>query len=77
MKIFKTTEEPITYLYKITQCFFFKTDLLINVFIGELFFCFSYIIIAIPCDNTEALICFFNEYISVISARDLIAFHSS
>ena len=43
-------EEPITYLYRVTQFFFFKTDLLIYDFIGKLFFCLSYIIITIPYD---------------------------
>ena len=62
----KTTEEPITYLYEVTQVFFFKIDLFIYDFIGELFFWLSYIIITILYDNTGALICFFNDYISIV-----------
>ena len=48
-------EKPITYFYEVTQTFFFKTDLLVYVFIGE-FFCLSDIIITIPYANTGALI---------------------
>ena len=35
--IISDQEEPITYLYNVTQGIFYKTDLLINAFIGKLF----------------------------------------
>ena len=69
-------DEPITCLYEVTQGFLFKTDLLMYVFIGELFFCLSCVTIKIPYDNTGALI-FFLITIFLSSDRDLITFHSS
>lgn len=62
----KIKEEPITYLYEVIQGFVFKNDLLIYVFTGELFFYLGYIIITISYDHTGSLICFFNDYISII-----------